>query len=66
MLDEQDASADDVAAPAAMSCRIGASLYPHRSSTPRENDMSATYTFDVFSSLDGYGAAERQLDRLLG
>jgi dihydrofolate reductase len=22
-----------------------------------ENDMSATYTFDVFSSLDGYGAA---------
>jgi hypothetical protein len=23
----------------------------------RENDMTATYTFDVFSSLDGYGAA---------
>src|SRR5262245_31357724 len=22
-----------------------------------ENDMTATYTFDVFSSLDGYGAA---------
>ena len=28
--------------------------------------MTATYTFDVFSSLDGFGAAERQLDRLLG
>jgi dihydrofolate reductase len=24
---------------------------------PEENEMSATYTFDVFSSLDGYGAA---------
>ena len=24
---------------------------------PEENDMAATYTFDVFSSLDGYGAA---------
>jgi dihydrofolate reductase len=23
----------------------------------KENDMTATYTFDVFSSLDGYGAA---------
>jgi hypothetical protein len=22
-----------------------------------EDDMTATYTFDVFSSLDGYGAA---------
>ena len=28
--------------------------------------MTATYTFDVFSSLDGFGAARRQLDRLLG
>ena len=28
--------------------------------------MTATYTFDVFSSLDGYGAASAQLDRLLG
>ncbi|MEJ8668044.1 dihydrofolate reductase family protein [Streptomyces sp. MS1.AVA.1] len=28
--------------------------------------MTATYTFDVFSSLDGYGAARRRLDRLLG
>src|ERR687898_1898106 len=29
----------------------------HRSICSRENDMTATYTFDVFSSLDGYGAA---------
>ena len=24
--------------------------------TREENDMTATYTFDVFSSLDGYGS----------
>jgi dihydrofolate reductase len=29
----------------------------NRSTTPEEDDMTATYTFDVFSSLDGYGAA---------
>src|ERR687898_1533732 len=29
----------------------------HRSICSRENDMTATYTYDVFSSLDGYGAA---------
>src|SRR6267142_2341782 len=29
---------------------------PHRSTALEENDMTATYTFDVFSSLDGYGA----------
>jgi dihydrofolate reductase len=29
----------------------------NRNSLPEENDMSATYTFDVFSSLDGYGSA---------
>jgi len=29
----------------------------HRSTALGENEMSATYTFDVFSSLDGYGAA---------
>jgi hypothetical protein len=28
-----------------------------RSTALEENDMSATYTFDVFSSLDGFGAA---------
>jgi dihydrofolate reductase len=40
-----------------MSFAVVASLYPHRSTAPEENDMTATYTFDVFSSLDGYGAA---------
>ena len=34
------------------------SLYPHtRSTVLEENIMTATYTFDVFSSLDGFGAA---------
>ena len=28
--------------------------------------MAATYTFDVFSSLDGFGGAQRRLGRLLG
>jgi dihydrofolate reductase len=28
-----------------------------RSTTPEESTMTATYTFDVFSSLDGFGAA---------
>ena len=37
--------------------RCSRSLYPHRSTPLEENDMTATYTFDVFSSLDGYGAA---------
>jgi dihydrofolate reductase len=32
-------------------------MYSHRSTALEENDMTATYTFDVFSSLDGYGAA---------
>src|SRR5918996_810363 len=42
--------------PTAMSLAVVASLYLHRS-TLEENDMTATYTFDVFTSLDGYGAA---------
>src|SRR5438105_19858 len=33
------------------------SVPAHRSTAPEESDMTATYTFDVFSSLDGYGAA---------
>ena len=40
--------------------RFGAvsSLYPRTRSTALEGSiMTATYTFDVFSSLDGYGAA---------
>src|SRR6476659_2780919 len=32
-------------------------LYLDRSSALEEITMTATYTFDVFSSLDGYGAA---------
>jgi dihydrofolate reductase len=47
-----------VASPTAMTSRIGPSLYySYRSTALEENDMTATYTFDVFSSLDGYGAA---------
>src|SRR5215210_3308843 len=34
--------------------RIGS---PGRTHQLEENDMTAPYTFDVFSSLDGYGAA---------
>jgi dihydrofolate reductase len=33
------------------------SLCPGRTTAFEESDMTATYTFDVFSSLDGYGAA---------
>jgi dihydrofolate reductase len=33
------------------------SVSTHRSTAPEESIMTATYTFDVFSSLDGYGAA---------
>jgi dihydrofolate reductase len=32
------------------------SLCPHRSTTLEENDMTAAYTFDVFSTLDGFGS----------
>src|SRR5262245_23047272 len=39
-----------------MSFAVGSSLYPHRSTAFEEHDMTATYTFDVFSSLDGYGS----------
>src|SRR5512133_299642 len=46
-----------VAPPTAMTSRIGPSLYSYRSTALEENDMTVTYTFDVFSSLDGYGAA---------
>jgi dihydrofolate reductase len=40
-----------------MSFAVRPSLYLHRSTALEENDVTATYTFDVFSSLDGYGAA---------
>jgi hypothetical protein len=40
-----------------MSFAVVSSLYPHtRSSALEESIMTATYTFDVFSSLDGYGS----------
>jgi dihydrofolate reductase len=36
---------------------VVSSLYPHtRSTVLEESIMTATYTFDVFSSLDGYGS----------
>ncbi len=43
--------------PAAMSLAMVPGLHPDRSTALEEDDMTATYTFDVFSSLDGYGAA---------
>jgi dihydrofolate reductase len=40
-----------------MSFAVVSSLYPHtRSTALEERIMTATYTFDVFSSLDGYGS----------
>ena len=40
-----------------MSFAVDSSLYPHtRSTALEESIMTATYTFDVFSSLDGYGS----------
>jgi dihydrofolate reductase len=40
-----------------MSFAVVSSLYRYtRSTALEENDMTATYTFDVFSSLDGYGS----------
>jgi dihydrofolate reductase len=41
-----------------MSLAVGSGLYPRPiSTTAEESIVSATYTFDVFSSLDGYGSA---------
>jgi dihydrofolate reductase len=40
----------------AMSFAVISSLCPYRPTALQENDMTATYTFDVFSSLDGYGS----------
>ena len=43
--------------PAAVSFAVVSSLYRHtRSTSLEENIVTAVYTFDVFSSLDGYGA----------
>jgi dihydrofolate reductase len=44
--------------PTATSFAVVSGLYPHtRSTALEESIMTAAYTFDVFSSLDGYGAA---------
>src|SRR3954447_2760009 len=40
-----------------MSLSLGSSLYPRPINAPEESIMTATYTFDVFSSLDGFGSA---------
>jgi hypothetical protein len=41
-----------VASPVAMSLADVPGLDPYRSTALEENDMTASYTFDVFSSLD--------------
>src|SRR3954447_14295564 len=41
-----------------MSLAVGSSLYPRPISALEERSiMSVTYTFDIFSSLDGFGSA---------
>ena len=40
-----------------MSLVMGCSLYPGTINVLEEGIMAATYTFDVFSSLDGFGSA---------
>jgi dihydrofolate reductase len=39
-----------------MSLAVGSSLYPRPINALKESNMTATYTFDVFSSLDGFGS----------
>src|SRR5947208_14607804 len=39
-----------------MSLAPGSGLYPRPINAPEESIMTATYTFDVFSSLDGFGS----------
>ena len=46
--------------------RCGSQSVPIPINRTRGDDMTATYTFDVFSSLDGYGSASAKMDRLLG
>jgi dihydrofolate reductase len=40
-----------------MSLAVGRSLYPQPINPLEESIVTATYTFDVFSSLDGFGSA---------
>jgi hypothetical protein len=50
----------DSRSPTAMSLAVVSGLDPHtRSTVLEESIMTATYTFDVFSSLDGYGPRSR-------
>jgi dihydrofolate reductase len=56
-LDQVERPHNALGSPVAMSIAGVPSLYPYRSTALEESDMTATYTFDVFSSLDGYGAA---------
>jgi hypothetical protein len=39
-----------------MSLAVISGLHSHRSTALEENDMTATYTFDVFSTLDAFGS----------
>jgi hypothetical protein len=39
-----------------MSLTVVPGLYPYRSTAREENVVTATYTFDVFTSLDGFGS----------
>src|SRR3954463_11375556 len=39
-----------------MSLSVGPGLYPSPNNELEESIMTATYTFDVFSSLDGFGS----------
>jgi hypothetical protein len=39
-----------------MTFAVVSSLYPHPITAFKGSVMTATYTFDVFSSLDGYGS----------
>jgi dihydrofolate reductase len=45
-----------------MSFAVIPSLCAYRSTTLEENDMTATYTFDILSTLDGYGSYTANAD----
>src|ERR671935_2263822 len=53
----QESARPNSRSPTAMSFAVVSSLYPHtRSTALEESIMTATYTFDVFSTLDGFGS----------
>ena len=45
-----------------MSFAVIPSLCAYRSTTLEKNDMTATYTFDILSTLDGYGSYTANAD----